>query len=308
MNSPQPNAPQPNASQPQARRQQIMLHSLIAKDAPMALDLRLAQELGYDGIELSGAKMRAFLAAGWSEAELAARLRPFTIPGIGFLLDIERHGTDEASLIADAEALFALAELAGAKGVQVLTGPVSLATVQRHGQGLPVEGYTGVLGLLRAEQMAITARNLARLADLAAERGLLVYLEALGWCPLNTISDQVELISRADRSNIRMVVDFWHAYVSGDTPERIAKLDKDILYGVHVCDSLAHAGGLPDEAALRNVATGEGVLPLQDWVDAVKATGYVGWWSGELFARRQHQDDSFTVAAEMKRLMEKLIL
>lgn len=308
MSSPQTTAPQTKAPQAQARRQQIMLHSLIAKDAPMALDLRLAQELGYDGIELSGAKMRAFLAAGWSEAELAARLRPFTIPGIGFLLDIERHGADEASLIADAEALFALAELAGAKGVQVLTGPVSLATVARHGQGLPIEGYAGVLGLARAEQMAITSRNLARLADLAAERGLLVYLEALGWCPLNTVSDQVELIARADRPNIRMVVDFWHAYVSGDTPEQIAKLDKDILYGVHVCDSLKHAGGLPDEASLRNVATGEGVLVLQDWVDAVKATGYVGWWSGELFARRQHQDDSFKVAAEMKRLMETLIL
>lgn len=290
-----------------APRQQILLHSLIAKYAPMTMDLRIAQELGYDGIELSAAKMRAFLDAGWSEAELAARLRPVNIPGIGFLLDLERHGPDEATLLKDAEALFHLAGLAGAGGVQVLTGPVDLAAARRHAAGLPVGGYAGGLGLDRADQMAISARNLARLADMAAERGLLIYLEALGWCPLNSLADQVEMIARADRPNIRMVVDFWHCYVSGDTPERVAKLDRDLIYGVHVCDSLRHDGGLPDEPVLRDVATGAGVLRLQDWVDAVKSTGYVGWWSGELFCRKDHQDDSFKVAAGMKSLLEGLI-
>lgn len=90
-----------------APRQQILLHSLIAKYAPMTMDLRIAQELGYDGIELSAAKMRAFLDAGWSEASAAAPA-PVNIPGIGFLLDLERHGPDEATLLKDAEALFTL--------------------------------------------------------------------------------------------------------------------------------------------------------------------------------------------------------
>lgn len=288
--------------------QQIVLHSLIARDAPLAIDLRIARDLGYGGLEVSAAKLRAFLAAGWSEADLAARLRPFDIPGIGFLMDIERHGPDEAGLLRDAEALFDLAHLVGARGVQVLTGPVSVATLRDHAAGRPVTGYAGTLGLPRAEQMAIAARNLARLADMAAGKGLILYLEALGWCPLNTVSDQLELIDRAGRDNLRMVVDFWHCYVSGDTPDRIARIDKAIIHGVHVCDSLRHDGGIPDEAVLRDVATGAGVLDLRAWVDAVKATGYVGWWSGELFCRRQHQDDSFEVAAAMKALMEDLIL
>ncbi len=288
-------------------RQQIVLHSLIARHSPMAMDLRIASTLGYDGLELSAAKMRAFLAAGWTEADLAARLRPFDIPGIGFLLDLERHGDDEPALMRDAAELFHLAGLAGARGVQVLTGPVDVNAARRHAAGQPALGYTGVLGLPRAEQMAISARNLARLADMAAEKNLLLYIEALGWCPLNTISDQLELIDRAERDNVRMVVDFWHCYVAGDTPDRIARMDKASIYGVHVCDSLAHDGGIPDEAVLRDVATGSGVLNLRDWVDAVKATGYVGWWSGELFCRRQHQDDSFTVAAEMKSRLEGLI-
>lgn len=288
-------------------RQKILLHSLVAKHAPMTMDLRIAQELGYDGLEMSAAKMRAFLEAGWSEADLAERLRSFDIPGIGFLLDLERHGADEPALIRDAEGIFHLAKLAGAAAVQVLTGPVSVDTVRRHAAGLPISSYCGVLGLDRTEQMAISARNLARLADMAAERGLLIYLEALAWCPLNTLSDQLEMITRADRPNIRLIVDFWHCYASGDTPERLAKLEKDLLYGVHLCDSLQYDGGIADEPVLRDVATGQGVLRLQDWVDAVKSTGFVGWWSGELFCRKQHQDDSFKVAAEMKRNFEALI-
>jgi len=273
----------------------------------MAMDLKLASDLGYDGIELSAAKMRAFLAAGWSEADLAERLRPFHIPGIGFLLDIERHGADQATLMQDAAALFRLAEIAGAKGVQAITGPVSLATIRAHGAGQAVDGYRGVLGLTRDEQMRITAANLARLSDMAAEKGLILYFEALAWCPLNRIADQLELLDRAGRPNLKMVVDFWHCYASGDTPEDVALIDRDLIYGVHLCDSLPHLGGIPDEGVLRDVATGEGVLNLRDWVDAVKSTGYVGWWSGELFCRRQHQDDSFRVAAEMKRLFEDLI-
>lgn len=291
-----------------APRQKILLHSLVARDAPMAMDLLIAQQLGYDGLEMSAAKMRAFLHAGWSEAELAARLQPFDIPAIGFLPDLERHAGDEAALIRDAEELFHLAKLARAGGVQVITGPVSVETVRRHAAGLPVTGYRGVLGLDRAEQMAISARNLARLADRAAQHGLLIYLEALGWCPLNSLTDQVEMIARADRPNIRLIVDFWHCYVSGDTPDRIARLDKDLICGVHLCDSLHYGGGIPDEPMLRDVATGQGVLQLRDWVDAVKSTGFVGWWSGELFCRKQHQDDSFRVAAEMKRNFEALIV
>ncbi|MBD9529495.1 sugar phosphate isomerase/epimerase [Paracoccus sp. PAR01] len=291
-----------------ASDQQIILHSLIARDATMTMDLKLARDLGYDGIELSAAKMRAFLAGGWSEAELAERLRPFNIPGIGFLLDIERNGADHAALMQDAAALFHLAKLTGAKGVQAITGPVSLAAVRAHADGQPVDGYRGTLGLTRDEQIRITTANLVRLSDMAAEKGLILYFEALAWCPLNRIVDQLELLDRAGRPNLKMVVDFWHCYASGDTPEDVARIDRDLIYGIHLCDSHPHPGGLPDEGVLRDVPTGKGALNLREWVDAVKSTGYVGWWSGELFCRRQHQDDSFRVAAEMKTLFEDLVL
>jgi sugar phosphate isomerase/epimerase len=288
--------------------QKIVYHPLVSKESTLAIDLEIMRRTGFDGIEASAAKMRAFLAAGWSEAELADLLRDVYVPGTGFLIDIERQGADEAALLREAEALFHLAQLAGAKGVQVLTGPVQVEAVIKHVQGLPSGLYEGVLGRPRPEQMAITARNLAKLADLAAGYGLLVYVESLAWSPLNTIADQVELIEIAGRDNVRLVIDYWHCYASGDTPDIVARLDSQLIYGVHICDSLEFKGGIPIETVLRDVPTGAGALSLKAWTDAVKATGYVGWWSCELFCRKQHQDNSFDVARGLHALMSDLVL
>jgi len=87
----------------------------------------------------------------------------------------------------------------------------------------------------------------------------------------------------------------------------VAALPGDLIYGVHVCDSLPFTEGIPDESVLRDVPTGQGALILQEWVAAVKSTGYQGWWSCELFCRRQQQDNSFAVARELHSLMAGLI-
>ncbi len=287
--------------------QRLIYHGLVSRHAPLAMDLEIMRRTGFQGLEISAAKMRAALDAGIAEAELSGWLAGVDVPGIGFLLDIERHGADEAALISEVQDHIRLARIAGAKGLQVLTGPVQLQAVQAVAAGKSSGLYEGVLRLPREEQLRITAQNLAMLADMAAESGLLVYLEALAWTPLNRLADQVELITRANRPNLRMVVDFWHCYASGDSPAEVAALPRDLLYGVHICDSLAFSGGIPDEAVLRDVPTGAGTLDLAAWVDAVKATGYQGWWSCELFCRRQQQDNSFEVAAGLHTLMTRLV-
>src|SRR5690606_13972620 len=285
----------------------LIYHGLVSRHAPLAIDLEIMARAGFAGLEISAAKMRAALEAGIAEAELSGWLQGVDVPGIGFLLDIERQGTRFDDLMAEAHELFHLATIAGAKGVQVLTGPVRVEAVQAVAAGGSSGLYEGVLRLQRPEQMRITAENLRQLADVAAGYGLLVYLEALAWAPLNRLRDQVELIERANRPNLRMVVDFWHCYASGDKPEDVAALPRELIYGVHVCDSLKHDCGIPDEVALRNVPTGQGLLDLHAWVEAVKATGYQDWWSCELFCTRQQQENSFAVARDLHELMGRLI-
>lgn len=287
--------------------QKLIYHGLVSRFSTLAIDLEIMQAAGFDGLEISAQKMRDVLAAGYSREELASWLKDIYIPGIGFLLDVERHGADEPTLMTEAQEMLGLGKVAGAKGLQVITGPVQVKAVEAFAAGGSSGLYEGVLRLPRAEQVSITAQNLARIADLAAQQGSIVYFEALAWTPLNKLSDQIEVIERAGRNNVKLIVDFWHCYASGDTPEAVARLDKNMIYGVHVCDSLPFDGGIPNELILRDVPTGGGALNLGEWADAVKSTGYEGWWSCELFCRRQQLGNSFEVARELQSLMSSLV-
>lgn len=287
---------------------QLIYHSMVSRPNTLAIDIEIARGLGFDGLETSGPKIAAFLDAGFSTSELKARLDGLALPGIGFLIDLERQGDGRRQMLREAEELCALALAAGAKGIEAITGPLDIRVFETDAARHYPDLYRGLVDLPTDDQLNLTAVNLQAVADIAASHGLLVYLEALSWTPLNTMDAQLQVLDRCGRDNVRIVIDFWHSYTSGDTPERIARLDKELIYGVHLCDSLPYAGGIPNEPVLRDVPTGKGVLDLQSWVDAVKSTGYTGWWSCELFCKRQHQDDSFAVAKDLKALMERLIL
>ncbi|MFZ4962901.1 MULTISPECIES: sugar phosphate isomerase/epimerase family protein [Pseudomonas] len=286
----------------------LTLHSTVAKHSTLAMDIDIAQTVGFDALEINSSKLEAYLQAGYTESQLQEALRHVRVPGIGYLRDIERQGAERDELMKEAERLFQLANLAGAKGVQVLTGPINVQAVldfQRFGKS---PHYSGLLGFDQAEQYALTAKNLAALADLAGQYNLLLYLEALSWTPLNSLEHQLRLIDRIGRGNVRMVIDYWHCFTSGVTPDDVARMNKDVIYGVHVCDSLPFEGGIPNEEVLRDVPTGSGVLDLAEWTSAVKATGYVGWWSCELFCKKQQQQNSYAVARELKALLTRLVL
>lgn len=286
---------------------QLIFHSMASRPNSLAIDIAIARRLGFDGLETSGAKIAAFLEAGFTERELKERLDGLFLPGIGFLIDLERQGDGRAQMLREAEALCGLAVAAGAKGIEAITGPLDIRVFEPDAAARHPGLYRGLIDLPEADQTELTARNLQAVADIAAAHGLVVYLEALSWTPLNTLDAQRRILDLCKRDNVRIVIDFWHSYTSGDTPERISRLDKDLIYGVHLCDSLPFTGGIPNEPVLRDVPTGRGVLDLREWVEAVQSTGYRGWWSCELFCRRQHQDDSFAVAAELKAVMERLI-
>ncbi|MFB9124081.1 sugar phosphate isomerase/epimerase [Paraburkholderia dipogonis] len=285
----------------------LVLHATVAKYSNLVTDIDIMRSAGFDGVELSSSKIENYLDAGYSSGDLKQLLADVYVPGMGFLIDIERQGEDAEALWRRAREIFHLAVTAGAKGVQILTGPVDVqAVIEWVGSGR-TNLYAGVLGYPEDEQIAITAKNLAVLADMAQELGLLLYLETLSWAPVSGLEKSLRLIERAERGNVKVVIDYWHCYTSGVTPDDVARLDKELIYGVHVCDSLRFDGGIPNENVLRDVPTGSGVLDLQEWTDAVKATGYKGWWSCELFCKRKQQQNGYLVAHELKSLMETLV-
>ncbi|BCG82193.1 sugar phosphate isomerase/epimerase family protein [Mesorhizobium sp. 113-3-3] len=289
------------------KKNRLILHSSVAWNVPVTMDVDVARRVGFDGIDPSTRKLRDFLNAGFTEQDLVARLDGIDIPGFGAVFDIERQGASEIDLMTEAEATFKLAQIVGARGIQVMTGPVDVRAVIAHSKGVPTDLYTGMLGFSREDQVAVTVRNLCRIADMAAQFNLLLYLEPMSWTPLNRIADNVEIIDRAGRDNIRLIIDYWHCFTAGDTPDVVAGLNKDLLYGVHIGDSRSFSGGIPLESDLRDVRLGSGAIDLKLWTDAVKATGYDDWWGCESFYRKWHQEDAYEVAREVHRQMSELI-
>jgi sugar phosphate isomerase/epimerase len=254
-------------------------------------DIRIAKEAGYDAIEMIGPKLDRVLSLGYPIEFIKRELDGFPVVALGYVLDIERQSPEEYdALIREAKTRFAQAHELGAGHVEIVTGPL--------GPGIGQEGgYQGLAGRSLDEVIELTARNVRVLAELAEQQNIRLYLEPLAWAPLSRLNHSLRMIELAGRDNVGMVIDFWHLWINGTTPEEIASLDRRRIFGVHFCDSLPR----PPEGArrlhkLREVWTGGGHIPLQDWIDAVVTTGYAGWWSAEMFAPQFAERNPLQVA------------
>ena len=194
----------------------------------------------------------------------------------------------------------ALAQQLGSPSVQLLTGPLAPGHGGHH-------DYMGLTGRPWAEVRDLTTKNLKVLADIGAKHNVGFYLEPLAWATLHTLEQGLEVIDAAERDNIGLVIDFWHLWTTGTKPEDVAKVDKNLILGVHFCDSLPLTGGLVTHK-LREVWPGGGYIPLKEWVDAVKATGFDGWWSGELHSPRHWELDPWETARCFKDAIECMLI
>ena len=148
------------------------------------------------------------------------------------------------------------------------------------------------------ELRRITADALREIADLGAPHGIRYYLEPVGWTPLGSLAAAVEAVEEADRDNVGLVLDFWHLWQRGATPDDVARLDRRLISGIDFADSLGPSGDPAPDQRSRRVWPGEGAIPLGEWVDAVRATGFDGWWDNELYSPPHwEQADPFGVGA-----------
>jgi len=262
-------------------------------------DIRIAKETAYSGIEINGSKLRRYLTQGYSIESVSEAMEGLVPVGLTYVQDIERQDPEDyAALLRECEEVCGFAEKLGGPMVQLLTGPLD-----------PRGKYKGLGDLSWRERRKITARNLAALCEIGRKHRIKFFLEALTWTPLNKLPEVLEVIDAAEQDNLGLVVDFWHLWDSGATAEDIAKLDKAVIYYVHFCDSLERCGERGTfEQQGRDVWTGGGFIPLKEWVDAVRATGYDGPWSCELLSPKYWELDPWKTARDLKQFLEYLLI
>ncbi|MFD0484335.1 sugar phosphate isomerase/epimerase family protein [Kineococcus sp. GCM10028916] len=275
-------------------------------------DIAVARQAGFGGIELQSPKLYRYLDAGFSVHTLPPLLEGLEVTGLGAVLDAERQGAAREDFLAEVRRMCSIAATLGAPIVQLCTGPVDVRVVKDHRAGTLADDdarYRATLGMDEAEAVAVTAGNVREAADIAADHGLELYLEPLAWARLNHCRHALRIIETAGRPNVGIALDTWHFWSTGDTLEEVAALPPELIKAVHLSDGLDldREHDVADQGVHRNVVIGGGAIPLQQWVDAIKSTGYDGWWVSEMFSDRANEHDPLVVATTMRNLLAILV-
>lgn len=289
------------------RQNALSLQSSVVGRANLRTYIQAAKAAGFDCIEPTKIQLDYFFQAGYKAADIHELLGNLEISSVGWLSDIERRGGDEISLLREAEKLFETASRVGSHAVELINGPVDWHAVDCFRRGVPYKGYMGLLGYPQKEQYQVMVKNLRTLADLAVQFDLELFFESLCWTPIPSLKEAIPIVEEAGRENLKIVVDFYHNYIAGLDAEFLSKINKDLILGVHICNSGEPDERVPCEEIFRDVAFYEGAVPIKEWVDAIKSTGFRGWWAYETFSKREAEEEIYTFTKFVYQELEKLV-
>ncbi|AXT71094.1 sugar phosphate isomerase/epimerase [Vibrio sp. dhg] len=268
------------------------LHGISTKSSNVITDARIAHDIGYDCLEILGDKLISYQDNGGTNKKLKEVLDGYGLSAgcINALLSIERHqGEERTQMLEEARRLTQAAAELDCPTVQILA-------------------LNGIDHLPDDQIMDIMTENIGSIADIGKEYGVRYQIEVIAFTKFRSLEQGLEVIRRLGRDNVGMVADFWHLWATGSKPEDIAKLDKNLIYGVHFCDGrLPYEGEDWDQLVQRGYMPGEGDIDIQAWVDAVKATGYDGMWSAELLSPKHWEYDLYDIAQQCFDNMKKYI-
>jgi 2-keto-myo-inositol isomerase len=118
------------------------------------------------------------------------------------------------------------------------------------------------------------------------------------WSAVRDVAGAWAVVQEANRPNLGIIVDTAHFYAGGSTLESIREVDPERLVVLHIND--VEDVPKPDITDGHRLYPGEGVIPLQEILGAVRATGWDGVLSVELFREEYWQQDPLAVAREAK--------
>lgn len=271
----------------------ITMHGLSTMHCNLKTDIRIASECGFEALEITDSKLVRYLDCGFGLEDMVLLFNKYKIKPvcINALKHIERVQPDEyIELIDEAERLIVAAHTIKCPTIQLVP-------------------FCGLEGRPWKEVLKLTAKNISVIADMGKEFGIRFQLEPIAWSPIHSLSQSLEVIKQAEKENVGMVIDFWHLWAGGNTkPDEVAKLDKSMIYGVHFCDGARYPGkGEWVETSLRGYLPGDGEIPVKEWTDAVKATGFDGVWSSELLSPKHWEWDLLEIARETRLRMERFV-
>lgn len=268
------------------------LHGLLVRYSNVATDIRIASQAGYDAVELHTDKLDRYLAAGFTGEDINVLLKKHNmkVSCIDIIGDVETQDPARFDgVMRKAELLVDTAAEIGCKTIQL-------------------NAFCELEARSEKENIDLTAANIRKICQVGKKKGIRFQYEGAAWTPIHSVEQCSRLVEAVAMDNFGFVVDFWHFWASrGGTPEDMAKLDKNMIYGVHIADGFRPDEGAPwvDETELRGALPNDGKIAIGEWIEAVKATGYDGFYSGEILNDQLWEADLFEIADETLKRMKK---
>ena len=237
------------------------------KSSTMENDILLAAKAGFRHIELRKEKLLNYLQRGGTLTALKTLLEDNDIKPmcINALADISFHKGQARTTVQElCHFLCYAGQFVGCRDLEVIAA-----------FGAPTDEREAVT--------AETAGILSRLGPIAADYGMRLALEYMGVpkCSVRTFDHALEIVDRVDLPNVGLLVDTWHHFAGGSTPEELLQAGAEKIFIVHVGDA-------PDKAPLtmrRNecIWPGDGAVPITALLRNLKTAGYDHVVSVEVF-------------------------
>ena len=271
---------------------QLGFNGATTLQADLSADIQVAGQSGFDVVEIWAPKLLHWLMRGGTLPAIWEQMRSAGVQAHA-INSIERiNFGDERDWI----------------GVQRLCHAYSAAAGFLEVPWVVVVPAPRPAGVDDATVLKETARALRELSDIAnGYGGVGLAFEFLGFadCSVNTLADAWAIVQAVDRPNIGLVLDTFHFYAGGSTLESIADVDPARLAIVHVNDAEQRPRAELSDA--HRLLPGQGVIPLTEIMAAIRATGWDGVVSVELFRPEYWAWDGLRLAREARAAVEALL-
>ena len=296
---------------------------------PLLDHIRLAAGNGFAGVSIRTADYLRALAEGSTAEQIRAAIADagLLVADIDCIAPIlgssepggEFYGATEDDVLRCAEAL-------GARSVNLIlqkNREGSASGTPAAGNPAPDNSVAGnpVPGTHEAIVEAAAA-DAARVADRAADIGVLVHLEPIPFMPIKDAVTALEIVAEADRPNLGIQIDAWHHFrgpipASANSAEAEAMAEScgvffsfpgQRIFAIQVCDAGPPQGRPFEDTMKRRLFPGEGEFPLATLIATLRLIGCQAPVSVEVFADTlspEQQASKARQAAESARTLLK---